>query len=182
MKKLLPLVSALAIVSASCGSPAPQIDSDFIVAEVMASVSRRQAASDETTLPPVSVPPGCRLVTVLDEYDFEVEVVDCGEPADPASGDSRWLGSGDAAEASKLMREALLHQHECGAQVAYERLRDVIAEAPPKVGLPLLAAVAALERGAEHCNVDRDAWASEMIEAILRLEDFVRAAEEASGK
>jgi hypothetical protein len=56
-------------------------------------------------------------------------------------------------------------------------LKTLVAESISEYREPLLAAVAALEQGAAHCNKDKDAWAAAMSDAILHLEEFLRAVE-----
>lgn len=176
MKRLVLPICALAVLATSCGSTASDIDSDAVVAHVLAATPATTVPSEA---PPASVevPPGCRLVTELDEYGFEVEVVDCGdeEPAPP--GDEEWLGSDSAVEAATLLREAILHEAACGSVVSHDQLREHVARSPTKLREPLLAAIAALELGAQHCNRDSDAWAETMSTAISHLEEFVLAAE-----
>ncbi len=176
MKRLLLPICALAILATSCGSTASDIDSDAVVAHVLAAAPATTSPV-EAPPPSIEVPPGCRLVTELDEYGFEVEVIDCGdeEPAPP--GDDKWLGSDSAVEAAILMRKAILQEAACGTATSHDQLREHVARSPMKLREPLLAAIAALERGAQHCNQDRDAWAEAMSAAITHLEEFVLAAE-----
>lgn len=174
MKSLPTFVCAIALLAVSCGSPRADIQSEAVIAEVLQS-----AVAVETTepVPSSSLPPGCRLVTEFDEYGFEVEVLDCGSPDDPVPEDADWLGSKSAEEAAVLLRQALIDPG-CGAGTTYGELKTLVAESRRDYREPLLAAVAALERGVIYCNNDKAAWVVSMQEAISSLEDFLTAVEE----
>jgi len=179
MKKLLTLTAALALLATACGSPGPEIQSTAVVADVLGSVEAVQAAAAAAAAeaPTPSVPPGCRLVTELDEYGFEVDVIKCDDEVPPVPENPEWLGSDSAKQAATMMRQALVDQAECGTRATYGELKTLVAASLPEYREPLLAAVAALEQGAAHCNTDKDAWAEAMSRAILRLEEFLRAVE-----
>ncbi len=183
--RLLALLALVALIAAGCAAAVPQaVDSTPVVSEVLAVAEETLPPSTttvtETTAPApaISVPPGCRLTTMLDEYGFEIEVVDCGEPVEAQPENPDWLGSESAAEVAKLMRVALIDQPACGVRTTYSELRTRISEAVPELREPLLEAVAALERGAAECNRDQDAWAEAMREAIGFIDDFLLAAAE----
>jgi hypothetical protein len=179
MKTFLSLVAALAVVASACTTAQPAIDSAPVISQVIEAVDTTAPAT--TAEPTISVPPGCRLITEVDEYGFDVEVVECGEPTDPLPENPDWLGSDSAVQAATLMRIALIDQPACGSRTSYAELKSRISEALPELREPLAAAVAALERGVAECNRDKDAWISAMNEAIDYLDEFIAVAKSISG-
>ncbi len=176
MKKPTFLIVAVALLAASCGA-GPETSSDLVVAQVLSSLSEADDAAPATTAPPPSLPPGCIMVSELDNYGFEVDVLDCGERPDPGIENPNWLGSESAELAATMLRTALVDQDQCGTRATYGELKTLVIEAAAEYSEPLLEAIASLEQGAAHCNKDKDAWAAAMSEALVHFDTFLRAVE-----
>ena len=109
MRRLLTFIVMFALLAAACGSPAPEIQSDDVVAEVLGVVDAAETSATKTTVAQLEVPPGCELVTELDEYGFEVQVVNCDD-RQPLPEDPDWLGSDSSKLAARMLREAMIGQ------------------------------------------------------------------------
>ncbi len=124
--RLIVVLALVALLAAGCAAAVPQeVDSTPVVSEVLAVVdetmppSPTAVATTAAPAPEISVPPGCRLTTMLDEYGFEIEVVDCGEPVEAQPENPDWLGSESATQVANLMRIALIDQPACRVRTTY---------------------------------------------------------------
>jgi len=159
----------LTLLAAACGGATPGVSDSELVADVLAAAELPEDESTTTT----TLPPGCRTVTETDEYGFEVETTVCDGTAVAQPAKTPWLGSEESREVASRLREIMLNPPVCGEPVAHARLRAMAAEAAEKLSTPLIAAIAAMERGALHCDVDPAAWMDSMEEAIDHLGEFL---------
>jgi len=204
MKRMLTAAVSLAMLLAACadddGSDASEQFASDVIAQIDATFGTQSAVGGED----IVVPEGCSLVVEVDEYGFEVEIVRCpdtvtetpepdtGGPTDEvteytvATGEDlplrEWLGSIDARNLARRIRNGLIMQTGCSGDLTELREADSLAAAAPdEVRAPLLEAIAAMERSAIACNTDLDVWLGELNAALDAFGEFTMIVEEFYG-
>ena len=202
------LATAFFVVTllAACADDDGPDASDPFATDVIAQVDAMLGAQSLTAADgqDIVVPEGCSLVIEVDEYGFETEIVRCpdtvvdttapgtGSPVEDVTtstvatgGDlplGEWLGSVDARNLARRIRNGLIMQTGCSRDLTELREAAALAAAAPKrVRTPLSEAVAALERSAMACNADPAAWLHHLNNALDAFGEFTVIVEERYG-
>ena len=201
MKRLLATVVFVVTLLTACADDEPLDASEQFAADVISQVDAALGAQTTVAEEDIVVPEGCSLVIEVDEYGFEVEIVRCpdtvvgttepstGSPVDDVtastvatSGDlplGEWLGSVDARNLARRLRNGLIMQTGCGGDLTeLMEADDLAAAAPEEVRSSLREAIAALQGSALACNADPDTWLSELNAALDAFGEFTMIVEE----
>ena len=204
MRRLLATAVFLVTLLTACADDDGPDASEQFAADVISQVDAALGAQSTTVEEDIVVPEGCSLVIEVDEYGFEVEIVRCPDTAvettEPGTGSpveqvtastvatgedlplGEWLGSVDARNLARRIRNGLIMQTGCSGDLTELReAGDLAAASPDEVRTPLREAIAAMERSAMACNVDPDAQLTELDAALDAFGEFTTIVEEHHG-